>query len=329
MKRGIADKGIDAFTQFQAACVSGDSEVHAHAAQLVSTLCEGVLPYVRAATCQGTTLHIELTHALRGEIATRSRVPVELILEEKLSIIVSELAGVDEEETASVKIQGLSWGQVQGAEEIYEVVANLWAESGAETYAAKRRVAWDWWTQNDSNFDQTKLWRLVTSLTHHKKIRLALNTTMKGDLLVGLLCSTPAQVISFHFSRYDGKIQVTMKKKPLRGVQDQESRWAIAEGQQRERLEAGGYSRLGPEKLVPSCWNWGLLTGDVNAYGERAADPSVICRLFQGATKDQLGGATRLECAMGSAQFWQQHDCTHQLSGSKAGRVVWRPQSKA
>ena len=159
---------------------------------------------------------------------------------------------------------------------------------------------------------------------------MVLDKTMKGDLLVALLCSTSYQVNEFNFSRYDGTIQVAVKKEPLSGgAQDQESRSAIGEGILRNRLEAGGYTLVVAAKLVPSSWNWGLLTCDVNAYGERAADPSAICRFFQGATKDQLGGATRLECAMGSAQFWQQHDCTHQLSGSKAGRVVWRPQSKA
>ena len=313
------DAGLSRFCQALAACTqAGLAEA---AFGVVESLCVGLRPWVRAVQCEGSALTLQFAHSLKGEFATRSRVPVELKLEPTLRFVAE--VGAD---SLSVRVEGFSWGPIEGAEEAFAAVAPIWAQAGTNCFAERARLAWEWWKQGASrDYEQTKMWRLITSLVDHKQASWGLPYAQKGELLLGTLVSAPWKLCALRFSRFNAeKIQVAAKKVPLTAGPERELREAGSLHLLKSILnDSSGLRRAAAERLVTSAWNWAMLVEDLNSLGSRAAAPAAVCRILSGAKDEEMGGASYREVATGSAQLWQRNDPTFKLSGPHAGRVVW------
>ena len=151
----------------------------------VSMLVKGVQEHIASCEFDEDELRIDLHTALTGEIATRSRVPVQFELADQ--IIVKLVVG--DEGAVALKVSGLYFGPVGGAMECWDRLREVWAEAGAMDDASKKEVAWRWW-QHDGHkkdFEGTKLWRVIESLVGLRSATLIPTKDMQ-DVLMGCIC---------------------------------------------------------------------------------------------------------------------------------------------
>jgi len=163
------------------------STLRSAACDWVSTLLKGVQEHMASCKFEDDELRINLHTALTGEIATRSRVPVQFELADQ--IIVRFVVG--DEGAVALKVSGLYFGPVGGAKECWDRLKEVWAEAGATDEASRKEVAWRWW-QHDGHkkdFEGTKLWRVIESLVGLRSAHLVPTKELQ-DVLMGCICST-------------------------------------------------------------------------------------------------------------------------------------------
>ena len=79
------------------------------------------------------------------------------------------------------------------------------------------------------------------------------------------------------------------------------------------------------EKAAPSAANYGLMVGNVNSLGMKAANPEKIAKLFQHCKKP--GGASGF--ASISCPEWMKQDLTFKATGKKVTTVLlWATQKR-
>ena len=106
-------------------------------------------------------LRLRFAHGLTGELATRSRVPVTMVLAQRVRITPEVRAGGAE---VVLSIKGLRFTPIEGAAEAAESLKPVWAAAGAASLADRMRVAWEWWSAHEKEYAHSKLWRVVKSM---------------------------------------------------------------------------------------------------------------------------------------------------------------------
>ena len=160
----LVDKFVLLTSEISNAAVT--SSAHA----LVGNLCSGLQPFVSSARLDVPhdrwTLVLTLRSPVSGEIASRSRVPVEFHVASTLSIAFEQT----QDSTVVLHVEGLSVAPVEGTTEAFAHAASLWRAAGATTFDERREIAWRWWHTEGGNkaYSKTKLWKLVSSLVGHK-----------------------------------------------------------------------------------------------------------------------------------------------------------------
>jgi len=302
----------------------------------VSMLVKGVQEHIASCEFDEDELRIDLHTALTGEIATRSRVPVQFELADQ--IIVKLVVG--DEGAVALKVSGLYFGPVGGAMECWDRLREVWAEAGAMDDASKKEVAWRWW-QHDGHkkdFEGTKLWRVIESLVGLRSATLIPTKDMQ-DVLMGCICSTRKELRQLDFSHFSPLQGGESKGNPAPQVLattrgdpanlDPSSRHYDSDSELRLQMSKSILmSHLGnpmkremAERFCKSGINFGRLIVDVNSMNLAGSSPESFCKLF--TVSDVVGGATFTDRAMG-ALAWQKDDITFKMSGEH-GRVLWTP----
>lgn len=277
----------------------------------------------------GSSLEIDLKTSVIGTVATRSRVPAEWLLLPRIRVWIDD----NEKEGTKLRLEGIQVVPIEGATEVWKILAALFIEKRVETLDERRRVAWQWWDDDDGRdqFQGTKLWRVVESLAL-LGFGQAVPTYAKASLLLGCCLGVHQDVTTLHY-RYknDGgqEIDVLGTLDPVAATCDPDSPEFNCNEEMKDEIGLG-------------LWEETVSTPLKRKTAARCARSSLnYAALFcarkgrdQGATLYSLqklvtrahnhGGATKLDVMKGKASAWQFEDDTYQMTGDN-GRIVWRP----
>ena len=304
---------------------------------LISGLEEGKFIKSVKAVQGGSSLRIRLRKKVIGTVATRSRVPAEWVLLPTIQVWT-----VDDEQLVGTKLRlmGIQVIPIEGATEVWKILAALYVDNHAETLDERRKVAWEWWDDGGRDkFEGTKLWRVVESLAQlgYGKV---VPTYAKASLLLGCSLAMHQDVTTLHY-RYDNNgngsdissngddtIDVLGTLQPDADAYDPSSPEFNCDEEIKdaigltlwEETVSTPMKRLTAAKFARSSLNYAALFC-AREGKEKGASPASVQKLVTVA--HNFGGATKLNVVKGKASAWQCDDETYQMTGDD-GRIVWR-----
>lgn len=125
----------------------------------ITTFERGTAPYATHTAVEPDGLCLRFEQGLRGEIATRSRVPLSM----ELAPEVRAVPRVEEDGAVVVAVEGVSFVPLDGVLEIFPQLVTRWEakekDVGAPlTLPQRLKVAWEWWQEHKEEYADTKLW---------------------------------------------------------------------------------------------------------------------------------------------------------------------------
>jgi len=305
----------------------------------VHTFTSGLSDFTERLSFERGALTVRLRTELRAEIATRSRVPVTFELERTVRLT----PWIDTDGEAVVGIEGLIIAPVDGAAEVYARCKQLW--EGIPTLQARGQVAWNWWHTegHKSEYEDSKIWRVIESLAGLKSAMLAVPRRGLEDLFLGCVCVTRTRPLYLRYSFFGGKgnynapsaptkadVQCTCTApndpeilEPSSPFYDADADWKQQTAQAIAFHVVQGNSRELAERFARSGINFSLLF-NASDMGVRGANPDAVCKLFE--VSQAIGGASAIERTMGALR-WQKDDITFRMTGEH-GRIMWCEKGK-
>lgn len=254
-----------------------------------------------------------------GEVATRSRVPMELVIDRDLKFAVQAPGVPMQREPLLLRASGLKG---QPLADVLKLHAELKEELG-DDYRLKKE-GFFWWEANKERFplQDSKFRRIYESL-HGSSLGNVMNTDLKVEAFWGYIAEEATyayNAFAFHVDESSGDITVTaeIERPPPRDAAEVEHR--------RRSFEfwldnlRNPTNRAFGARFVPSSLNFGKMICDT-ALGKSGADATKITKLFSHALWWGPGG-----------DGWHQLDHTWQLVDKKdvfgvtvaeQGRIIW------
>lgn len=312
------------------------------AVRFAVTLLEGLQGFISDTAVHATEECLRIDAQFRtpvaGEVATRSKVPVEfqVALRGKVGFTIAEKDGAVRCEISQGSLLSFPVeGAVEAGNQFFGDIGASGGGIGEATVADADRIALkclDWWfgrgdwqERSGKRYAGTKLDMIFTSLAG-SKAGSAVPKQELGLLLLGSMCVTPQEFAAFEFTvAPDQQVLLTcetayVQEAGLAPCSDNFAPWRNVLAQ---RIKEGTISwpirRRTAEQFALSATNFVVMCSS-KSLGLRPAQSESVIRLFSVCRCPAT--ASRWDP---TAQSWQKtKDTTYSCAGSKEGRIVWR-----
>lgn len=307
-------------------------------------------------------LIVELKGVCRGEIATRSRVPIVWRVGSDERPQLRLKFSLVEGGAVEVLIEGLCCEPPSGSDEFYKRLCQAWADAGIEDTAAALEnmtgiqrlssITWAEWRACKDDLHGTKAWKIIESLVGVAAVRAVGTQEGFAGFMMGVAFVPHQRLTALRFSPLFGRRNnpVTSEGKLDSAKQDADNgkdsgvqvigKTEMFSADEASLVVEHIKNDLGlrvirnvfnsqphtvhyADHFSPSSMHWARLVGNVTDLGWGGADPYRLAKLVQAGLHPR--GASMIDRRLKGALSWQGDDQTYSMTGKSEGRVLWSP----